>query len=65
MQGCVYRLFQLLMASFPQSAKEIEAEKTKGNVATMQLMLENRAGALSGNYNFYASRNFSTKSPCF
>eukprot|EP00794_Sanderia_malayensis_P020258 gene20258-22242_t len=51
-KGCIQRLFQLLLASFPQSAKEIEAEKNKGNAATFQLTLENRTGALSAIFAF-------------
>ena len=36
------------MGSFPQNSKDIDVEKNKGNVATWQLTLENRAGALTG-----------------
>ena len=42
------RMLHLWKISFPRSAKEMEAERLKGDAFTWQVTLENRAGALTG-----------------
>ena len=41
------KLIQLWLGCFPQNSKDIEVEKSKGNISTWLHTIENRAGALS------------------
>ena len=41
------RLLLLWKNSFPRSAKDLESEKARGDASTWQVILENRAGALT------------------
>jgi hypothetical protein len=42
------RMLLLWRNAFPRSNKELEAEKSRGDAFTWQVMLEARSGALAG-----------------